>query len=688
MDSLLASKRKEYGLVILFFTLVSIVFTWPLVLHLHNGVLGGTSDPLLNTWIMTWDAHTFFTHPAQLFQANILYPARDVLAYSEHLFTMGIMAAPIYYLTGNSVLAYNLLIFFAFVFSAFGCYLLVKELTGSRWGALIGGLFFAFCPFKTSKLGLLHVLFSPFLPFMLLYLYRYLYAGKRKNLVLFAFFFLAQSLASWHYLLFCSLAAGLLWLWTAAFSRTRSEWNRLLGVVLVALIIAAAILPLALPYLRVHERMPGFERTLSNTEYFAAYPRDFLTVSEDSVIYGNSLSPLYIEGLKQERVLFPGLTIIILALAGLLIRRKPEDDTQAFDPDSFRGGALYFLVLIVISLILSMGPEIAGVTNLFYTIPYHLGLFKFIRFPGRFYVLAALGLSVLAGYGAGKLCLRATQSGRSRRFVRLAMAAVVLILLAELATFNLHVSTVPVWGEVPEAYAWLKEQGDVRVIELPDISWDFELKGMIVYLSTFHWKDIANGYSGYRPPSYEKIFTEMEGFPSGRSVDVLREVGIDYVFWHWDWVDPQARGEYRSRLSSQEGLRLERTWGEIAVYAVEPGPSADANDLEATLDVAAEAREGEEIPLFLHLRNPSEYALLSFAEDPQDYTLVCRDERDGMVSETAGEIQLYIFLEGGEAAVFPLEAQVRLEPGVRTLELRFTSGILDGRVLYWQVGAD
>lgn len=129
---LFVSRGKEYVAVILFFLLVTVAFTWPLALHLHHGYVGRSPDPLLNAWIISWDARTVFIKPTRLFQANILYPNQDTLVFSEHLFTAAVLAAPVYHVSKNPIMAHNFLIFIGLLLSALGCYLLVKELTGSR----------------------------------------------------------------------------------------------------------------------------------------------------------------------------------------------------------------------------------------------------------------------------------------------------------------------------------------------------------------------------------------------------------------------------------------------------------------------------------------------------------------------------------------------------------------------------
>ena len=66
----------------------AIAVTWPLALHLANGVTD-FGDPLLNSWILAWDAHALATSPRHLFDANIFYPESWTLAYSETLLLPG-----------------------------------------------------------------------------------------------------------------------------------------------------------------------------------------------------------------------------------------------------------------------------------------------------------------------------------------------------------------------------------------------------------------------------------------------------------------------------------------------------------------------------------------------------------------------------------------------------------------------
>src|SRR5262245_34741584 len=48
------------------------------------------ADTRLNTWILGWVQHAVLTRPFDLFQANALYPAPNVLAGSEHLIGLAV----------------------------------------------------------------------------------------------------------------------------------------------------------------------------------------------------------------------------------------------------------------------------------------------------------------------------------------------------------------------------------------------------------------------------------------------------------------------------------------------------------------------------------------------------------------------------------------------------------------------
>jgi len=73
------------------------VVTWPVVQHLATAVPGNLTDSLENSYIFSWDAHALLHQPLHLFDANIFYPERLTLAYSENVLGLAVFVAPLYW---------------------------------------------------------------------------------------------------------------------------------------------------------------------------------------------------------------------------------------------------------------------------------------------------------------------------------------------------------------------------------------------------------------------------------------------------------------------------------------------------------------------------------------------------------------------------------------------------------------
>ena len=105
--------------------------------------------------------------------ANIFYPEPLTLAYSEHLFAQAVQILPVYALTHNIILCYNLLFLSTFVLSGLGMFLFVREVTGSARAGFVAGLIYAFAPVRVPQFAHLQVISSQWMPFALYGLRRY-----------------------------------------------------------------------------------------------------------------------------------------------------------------------------------------------------------------------------------------------------------------------------------------------------------------------------------------------------------------------------------------------------------------------------------------------------------------------------------------------------------------------------------
>jgi hypothetical protein len=69
-------------LVSAFFTALTLLKTYPLIMHFGIYLPRGLADPMLVTWILAWDVHALTTDPLNLFNANIFYSMHNTLAPS------------------------------------------------------------------------------------------------------------------------------------------------------------------------------------------------------------------------------------------------------------------------------------------------------------------------------------------------------------------------------------------------------------------------------------------------------------------------------------------------------------------------------------------------------------------------------------------------------------------------------
>src|SRR5689334_8981473 len=93
-----ASVGWRRALPLLVMTALAVAHTWPLALHPAILSSNYNADAQLNEWIVAWVEHALVHAPFELFQANIFYPARDTLAFSEPLLVPAVLGAPLAWL--------------------------------------------------------------------------------------------------------------------------------------------------------------------------------------------------------------------------------------------------------------------------------------------------------------------------------------------------------------------------------------------------------------------------------------------------------------------------------------------------------------------------------------------------------------------------------------------------------------
>jgi MFS family permease len=466
----------QLGIVGVSFLLLSVVWTWPLATRLTTRIPHDPGDPILNTWILWWNAQAIpFTD--KWWNAPAFFPMRDALALSEHLAGLAPISTPLL-LAGVSPLGvYNIVLILTFALSGFFAYLLVFRLTGSRLAAVCGGLAYGFSPYRAGQLGHLQVLASFWMPLALLALHEYVGGGRRRWLIVFAVAWLLQALSNGYYLLFFPVLIALWLLW---FVRWRTSPGIGLRLAVAWAVASLPLIPVLLKYRAVHGAL-GLSRSLDENRSFSADLASFVHAGPLVRFWP------FMEARSSEDHLFPGVTAVaLLTIGGIAaIVGSRGGVRQAF---AARSPFLFYMAAKVVMLALAFGPapDGAGVAALGYpyTLLATLPGFSSLRVPARFAMLGTLCLAVGIGLVVGRLA----PANRERR--ALFGALVVAGLLADG-----WMNAMPLFP--PPSRVALPNVPNAVVVELPPAETNVGVTSM--YRSMFHRRPVASGYSGHLP---------------------------------------------------------------------------------------------------------------------------------------------------------------------------------------------
>ena len=523
------------------FGFLTAILTWPQVIRLTD--VPDHYDPLLSMWRLAWIAHQLPRDPRHLFDANIFWPEQNTLAYSDATLLQGLLGAPAVWMGVPTPVVYNVLVLGSFVFAGSAAFALARAMAGSWIGAMIAGVVFAFAAYRWDHYVHLELLWSGWMPLVLLALHRTFQFARARDGLAAGALLVAQTWSSIYYgVMFAAVlvVTAPLMAWATA---TASLRRIALALSAGALVTGVLVLPYLQPY-RAARAVLG-ERSAGETALYSAGPRHYLASAPGSVLYGSTA-----EWGRHEKRLFPGLIAVGLAAIALWppIARKH----------------LVFLGGLVVALDLSAGT--GGV--LFPMLREHLLPFRGLRAPARAAQIALLFLGVLAACGWARVEGHLRSPG-ARRF---AAAGVVMLVLAEYAQWPQRLRTVAT--DAAPVYAWLGSAPRGAVVELPLPP---DTKPQISnpesqYSSTFHWQPIVNGYSGNIPASYSRTAAALGSFPTDEGIARLRAIGVRYVVTHEARWSQRPFRDVVVAMSRAPTLTLRARFGEpgaeVLVYEV------------------------------------------------------------------------------------------------------------------------
>src|SRR5262245_20414685 len=192
-DSGIPTLRLNVAIALMFVALTVLV-TYPQVRGFATAV-PYHSDPYFSMWRLGWVAHALRTDPRGLFDANIFYPARNTLAYSDAMLLPGVVLAPLFWAGIHPVIIYNTALFAALALMGHAAFLLASRLTGSIAAAMVAGVIYAFAPYRFTHYMHLELQLVFWIPLALWLWHRIMADGRMRDGVVLGLTMAAQVLS-------------------------------------------------------------------------------------------------------------------------------------------------------------------------------------------------------------------------------------------------------------------------------------------------------------------------------------------------------------------------------------------------------------------------------------------------------------------------------------------------------------
>jgi hypothetical protein len=525
-------QKLELITIALIFTILGLIYTYPLILHFNQG-MPYTHSPAEGYEVvpLVQGDHLQLYYKFWLFKDSVLGKTPlfsdpyhfNITEKKEFEFATQFLPLSFFFLLlsifGDNF-AYNSLVVLSFTFAGLAMYLLVKFYTKDKFSAFLGGLIFTLAPFRLAQLLGGHP--NGFLFFLIpLTIYFFELSLSRKS-IKYALFF-GISLFSLALLESHLIYHTFLFLIPLAFLRTfflinkgRGWWKGFLAILLVMILCLAWLLSASSSSSppSIGER----ERTLVEVRLFSPRIGDIFKRDNSNC----------------EKYIYLGIFPLLLAFFGFfsnLFGRGVKKEKWWTN--------LFYGVILFTTFILSLGPSLDNIFPLHRLCYEYIPYFNFPRVPGRIIVLSFLSLSLLAGFGV-------TRIYRIEKKIKFLLLAILTLgILGEFYPFKARGISLTPKGK-NRVYEIVKENiGDYKLLELPIWPGDTAWSTIYYYYNTKTRAKMINGYSSYVSKDYVKnIFWPLYNLNLGEMREeqhrLLKRLRVKYIIMHEEAFPPKV----------------------------------------------------------------------------------------------------------------------------------------------------
>ena len=494
-DKGIITKKKiaEHFSVILIFSILTVIFTFPVILDFTTEAAGlDCYDKCHMMWRFWWTDFSFQNNLDFQHSNYIFYPEGADLGGNLAYFTTSIGFLLIQLV--NYATAWNIIWFLGFVFGGYGCYLLANNFNRNYLSSIIAGIIFTFTTYHMAH-SLVHIGLSMivWLPIFVLFLFKLLEKQSKYYPIVGGIIFFLVSLTHLYYSVFITMFSIIFF--AVYIFRQKKVSNKTFitnfSILLTVGLISTSILFLSNPASDDEFAMrPLFEHNdySVNLENLI-HPGQLQSpqIYADAR-YGTNIpfylffdKPVHIAGI--EDLVFLGYSVIFLSALAIIKYRQKH--------------VWFWLLICGIFVLMSLGPELkifdelTGIVlpdKIFYdTIPE----WDEIRAPARFIVMANLALAVLASYAVYGLIKNKFSSFKQQLMLAAGIGFVIL--------FEFSMIPYPSYSEpIPDIYEEIKnDESKFAVLPAPlGGVGDYALVSdpVMLYHQIYHEKPIYGGH--------------------------------------------------------------------------------------------------------------------------------------------------------------------------------------------------
>lgn len=475
---------KRY-LPIVFFILLVLFFTWPLVVELGSRIPGFEGDAYNHYWTCHWAGNAIKSGNFRLYTNELFYP--DGVSLINHNIAwfnaiIWLLLEPFF----GSAAAYTLVILLILAFNGFTIYLLAHEFTESVAASLLAGVIGTTWPYINTQLQHPNLIAVGFVPLSLIFIRRFFVDDRLENLVLSAIFIGLIGVVRLQLLFMSLILIGTFILYGLVTQKAGK--NILKKLIYMGLLVAVILIPFVTPiFVRLFT-----QENLGDLLFNASY---FQKTSLINYVLPNPNHPLWEESIRAlgdviqipNHVSFVGYSVLAFALVGILGRRKES---------------VLWLIGVVLIVFLADGPSYLTEGNSLFTTLFapffNRFLIPIIRDPERFNVILVIPMSILSAYGCHYLLLK----GKSIKVICPTVAIILVIFEFLMIPFPVKRLSVPAW------YTELAQEPDQ--FGVVDVPMERQHDEFYMLYQLVHGKSLVEGHIA-RPP--KEAFDFIDSVP-------------------------------------------------------------------------------------------------------------------------------------------------------------------------------